>query len=140
VPTTENLTTNYSYDAMRVPWRLGMDYTWNNEPRAKALLEKMSFLGKQWQDNKVLYSTYGHDGEVISRDEVAENYGTSLAYFDVTDEAKANEVYDQKIKTLYDQNTNSWKEPLTYYAANWVWFGIALHEDQLPNLVKELKE
>lgn len=139
-PTTENLTTNYSYDAMRVPWRLGMDYAWNNELRAKALLEKMSFLGKQWQDNKVLYSTYGHDGEVITRDEVAENYGTSLAYFDVTDEAKANEVYDQKIKTLYDQNTNSWKEPLTYYAANWVWFGIALHEDQLPNLVKELKE
>lgn len=138
-PTTANLTTNYSYDAMRTPWRLGMDYNWNNEPRAKALLEKMSFLGEEWAKKQTLYSTYGHDGQVVARDEVAETYGTALAYFDIANTADADEIYDQKIKTLYDQNTNSWKEPLTYYASNWVWFGIALHEDQLPNLVEELK-
>lgn len=138
-PTTENLTTNYSYDAMRTPWRLGMDYAWNKEPRAKALLEKMSFLGDQWKEKGVLYSTYGHDGSVIKQDEVAESYATALAYFKVANEDAAKEVYEQKITTLYDQNTNAWREPLTYYAANWVWFGIALHEDQLPNLVEELE-
>jgi len=63
-----------------------------------------------------------------------------LAYFDVVDPTLAKEVYDQKITTLYDQNTNAWAQPITYYAANWVWFGIALHEDQLPNLAKDLKE
>ncbi len=138
-PTTANLTTNYSYDAMRTVWRLGMDYQWNKEPRAKETLEKMSFLKDEWNDGGVLYSTYSHDGKVVKQDEVAETYGTSLSYFKVADPGLGDEVYEQKITTLYDQNTNAWKEPLTYYASNWVWFGIALHEDQLPNLVKELE-
>jgi len=139
-PTTENLTTNYSYDAMRAVWRLALDYKWNNEPRAKALIEKMSFIGDEWRDSGVLYSTYAHDGAIVKEDEVVEAYATALAYFDIADPDTATELYDQKIKTLYDQNTNAWKEPLTYYGSNWVWFGIALHEDQLPNLVKELEE
>jgi endoglucanase len=139
-PTTANLTTNYSYDAMRTPWRLGMDYEWNDEPRAKETLEKMSYFSKQWEEQGVLYSTYSHSGQALTQDEVAETYGTAMAYFDVVNPAQASEVYDQKIKTLYNQNTNGWKEPLTYYASNWFWFGVGLHENQLPNLVKELED
>jgi endoglucanase len=139
-PTTANLTTNYSYDAMRVAWRLAMDYEWNQEPRAKETLEKMSFLGEEWENNQLIYSTYSHGGEALSQDEVAETYGTTLGYFDVVNPDQANEVYEQKIKTLYDQNTNAWKEPLTYYASNWVWFGIGLQEGQLTNLVEELEQ
>jgi len=139
-PTVDTLTTNYGYDAMRAPWRIALDYKWNDEPRAKETLEKMSFLADQWKANGSLKSIYAHDGSVVSNDEVAESYGTALAYFDVVESDLAKEVYDEKIKTLYDQNTNSWDQPITYYAANWVWFGIALHEDQLPNLAKDLKE
>jgi endo-1,4-beta-D-glucanase Y len=139
-PTVSGLTTNYSYDAMRVPWRLALDYKWNKDDRAKQLLQKMSFLSDQWNKNGKLISTYSHDGNAVTQDEVAESYGTSLAYFDVADTANASKVYDEKIKTLYDQNTNSWTQPLTYYASNWVWFGIALHEDQLPNLAADLKD
>lgn len=138
-PTTQNLTTNYSYDAMRVTWRLAMDYEWNKEPRAKETLEKMKFLSNEWQNGATIYSTYTHNGDALTQDEVAETYGTTLGYFDVVNPEQAGEVYEQKIKTLYDQNTNAWKEPLTYYASNWVWFGIGLHEGQLPNLVKELE-
>jgi endo-1,4-beta-D-glucanase Y len=32
---------NYSYDACRTPWRIGMDYCFNNEPRALAYLQKI---------------------------------------------------------------------------------------------------
>jgi len=137
---TGNLTTNYSYDAMRAPWRLALDYKWNNEPRARAVLEKLSILKDKWYSDEKLYSTYSHDGTTAVTDEVAEAYGTSLAYFDVVEPAIAKQIYEKKIKTLYDQNDNNWVEPLTYYASNWVWFGIALHEDQLPNLAKELEE
>ena len=31
----------YGYDACRTPWRIAMDYCWNNEPRAKAYLDKI---------------------------------------------------------------------------------------------------
>lgn len=137
-PTDSNLTTNYGYDAMRTPWRVGLDYKWNKDDRAKQVLQRLSFLGDQWKNKGILYSVYSHDGNVVTADQVAESYGTSLAYFDVIEPDQAERVYDQKIKTLYDQNTNSWSQPLTYYASNWVWFGIALHEDQLPDLTKDL--
>ena len=139
-PAVGGLTTNYGYDAMRSPWRIALDYKWNNETRAKATLERMSFLADEWRNNGKITSIYGHDGKVVSGDEVAESYGTALAYFDVIEPDLAKEIYNQKIKTLYDQNTNSWNQPITYYAANWVWFGIALHEDELPNLANDLKE
>src|SRR4029079_14340797 len=32
---------DYSYDATRTPFRLALDAAWNNEPRAKALDQKM---------------------------------------------------------------------------------------------------
>lgn len=139
-PTVSGLTTNYSFDAMRTPWRIALDYNWNKDVRSENLLKKMSFLSDQWKAKGALYSTYGHDGTVVKTDEVAETYGTALSYFDVVDPDTASALYDQKIATLYDQNTNGWKQDLTYYASNWVWFGIALHEDQLPNLAAELKE
>ena len=31
----------YGYDACRTPWRIAMDYCWNDEPRAKAYLDKI---------------------------------------------------------------------------------------------------
>lgn len=138
-PNVGGLTTNYGYDAMRIPWRIALDYKWNKDPRSKNLLSKMTFLDDQWKNNGRLYSTYSHDGKVVSKDEVAESYGTALAYYDVVDPDAAKAVYDQKITTLYDQNKNAWAQPITYYASNWVWFGIGLHEDQLPNLAADLK-
>jgi endoglucanase len=139
-PTASGLDTNYGYDAIRTPWRLALDYNWNKDPRDKTLLEKMSFLDDQWKANQKIASIYAHDGTVVSADEGAESYGTALALFDVTDSTSATQLYDQKIKTLYNQDTNGWSQDLTYYASNWVWFGIALHEDQLPNLAADLKE
>ncbi len=133
-----NLTTNYGYDAMRAPFRLALDYKWNNEPRAKATLEKMDFFKKQWQEKGVLYSTYGHDGTVVKSDEVAETYATILGYFSVTDKEVANDIYDKKLKPLYDQDKNSWTREMTYYADNWSWFGIALYDNKLENLAAEL--
>lgn len=34
--------TNYQYDSARVPFRIGVDYCWNGEPRAKDYLAKVS--------------------------------------------------------------------------------------------------
>lgn len=133
-----NLTTNYSYDAMRTPWRLALDYKWYDEPRAKETLSKMSFLNKQWEDTGTIYSTYSHDGTTVKADEVAEGYATALAYFAVVKPDVAKDVYEKKLKTLYDQNTNSWSQDMTYYADNWAWLGIALYDNKLDNLAEKL--
>lgn len=139
VQNAPNLTTNYGYDAMRTPFRLALDYKWNNEPKAKQTLEKMNFFAKEWQKNGKIISTYSHDGSVVRNDEVAEAYATLLGYFIVTQPSVAGEIYDQKLKPLYDQNKNSWSREMTYYADNWSWFGIALYTDKLDNIAAELK-
>ena len=36
-----DISANYSYDACRTPWRIGMDYCFNAEPRAQAYLMKV---------------------------------------------------------------------------------------------------
>lgn len=139
VQNAPNLTTNYGYDAMRMPFRLALDYKWNKEPRAKQTLKKMAFFSREWDKNSKIVSTYGHDGLVIKDEEAAEGYATLLGYFIVADPSKAGEIYEQKLKPLYDQNKNSWSREMTYYADNWAWFGIALYTDKLDNIAAELK-
>jgi endo-1,4-beta-D-glucanase Y len=41
-PTGTNDAWNYQYDSARVPFRIGQDYCYSGEPRAKAYLEKVS--------------------------------------------------------------------------------------------------
>jgi len=133
-----SLTTNYGFDAMRTVWRLGLDYQWNNEPRAKTTLEKMDTLAKAWKNNKTIYSIYSHDGRVISKDEPPEVYGTAIGYFKTVDPTTADEVYKTKLETLYDPNNNKWAIPMSYYSDNWTWFGMALYDNKLPNLAEDI--
>jgi len=55
-----NTVDKYGYDACRTPWRIGMDYCFNNEPRALAYLMKIgAFFNAKGADNIV-------DGYVVS--------------------------------------------------------------------------
>ena len=131
-----NLDTNYGYDAFRIPWRLALDYQWNKDPRDKALLENFKFLGDMWEKTGALQAVYSHDGTVASNGnyETPAMYGTAMGYFTVVDKDEANAVYNLKLQPLYSPDKQSWKSPLAYYDDNWAWFGIALYQDQLPNL------
>jgi endoglucanase len=132
--TSPDHTTNYSYDAMRTPWRIALDWKWNADPRAKALLDQMSFLGSEWETEGLLYTSYGHDGSIRSHYEAPAMYGGSMGYFLVSDPQGGRAVYREKLLILFDPDTNTWRAPLSYYDANWVWFGMALYNDQLPDL------
>ncbi len=131
---TPNLTTNYGYDALRVPWRLAMDWQWNKDERAKSILEKMKFLSTEWQNRKALYSTYGHDGSVVNKYESPAMYGGAIGYFMVADPDNAKKVYSLKLQSLFNPDTQTWKQVLSYYDDNWAWFGISLYNGTLPNL------
>lgn len=131
-------TTDFGFDALRVPWRMYIDWKWFGEPRAKQVLASMSFLDKTWNasgPDKHLYTTYSHSGEPILKDQTAALYGGTLGYFMAEDPAAAKQIYDSKLQVLFNPDTNSWKAPLGYYDDNWTWFGIALYNDLIPNLL-----
>jgi endoglucanase len=138
-PPVSGQTTNYGYDAIRVPFRVALDQKWNDEPRAKAYLEKLKFLGDQWSQDRKLMATYTHDGQPVDNYEAPAAYGTALGYFEVINAAQADQVYQDKLKLLYNPDDRKWKENLSYYDSNWAWFGLALHENALPNLAKGIK-
>ncbi len=135
VGTNPALDTDMSYDALRVPFRIALDWQWNHDPRAQQLLDDMSFLDSQWKTNSLLYTDYTHDGIASSTIQSASFYGGTIGYFMIADPTTAQQVYTAKLQSLFDPDTNSWKVNLSYYDDNWAWFGIALYNNLLPKLV-----
>lgn len=131
-----SLTTNYGYDAMRIPWRMALDYQWNKDERAKQVLQKMSFLDDQWTKEHKLHTTYSHDGMPVGNYESPAAYGTAIGYFKVIMPDTAQQVFSEKLQPLYDPNEQRWKTEQQYYDDNWAWFGMALMQNALPNLTK----
>ncbi len=132
-PKASSTTTNFGYDAMRLPFRLAIDYQWTNSLRAKNLLEKMKFLGTQWQIHQQILATYKHDGSENSNIEAPALYGGTLGYFITTNSEQAKEVYTNKIQSLYSSDNQDWAHPMSYYDDNWVWFGMALYNSKIIN-------
>jgi endoglucanase len=132
--TTQTLTTNYSYDALRTPWRLALDWQWYKEPRAKASLDNFSELNNSWQKDQVLYTAYTHDGQRLSSLETPAMYGGSIGYFITAQPQEAKNIYQQKLITLYNPDSQSWNKEMSYYDDNWSWFGLALYNNTLTNL------
>lgn len=132
---TSNLNTNFGYDAIRIPFRLALDYAWFHDGRDKDSLSRYGFLDQFWKNTHVLNSIYAHDGSVVSYYESPAMYGATIGYFLVMDPASAKEIYKTKLQTLYSPDQQSWKAPAPgYYEDNWAWFGIALAQGALPNL------
>lgn len=127
-----NLTTNYGFDALRIPWRVGLDYQWNKEPRAKEYLRiSCSFLSNVYKKNGKLAATYDHSGGVIYADESPSLYAALQGCLLVLDPSLAQKVYQDKIITLYSNEFNTFNDVLSYYDQNWLWFGAAMYNHAL---------
>jgi endo-1,4-beta-D-glucanase Y len=133
----DNLTTDFGFDALRVPWRLALDARWNNEPRAKALLDQMKVLGEEWSKDQRVLAVYNHAGRATVDYETPAMYGGAMGYFAGRPDGAS--VYDLKIKSLYREDTKSWATDQGYYNDNWLWFGAALQLDELQNLAEDVK-
>lgn len=134
VSADRNLDTNYGYDAFRTPWRLALDYRYNNDVRSKQVLEKSKVLNSEWKERGRLASVYSHNGDISTDDSVPAQYGASLGYFMLHHPDEAKEIYERKLISNYDPDYQGWKYELSYYDDNWAWFGIALYLEQLPNI------
>lgn len=129
-----NLTTRFSYDALRLPWRLALDNIWYGEERARRLLERQAVLAREWTRGNRLVAAYNRDGTPAVTYEAPAMYGGAMGYFAVVQPDLAPEVYADALLPLYDADTGGLTEPLGYYDSNWVWFGMALYLGKLPNL------
>ncbi|MGE5042498.1 MAG: glycosyl hydrolase family 8 [Candidatus Levyibacteriota bacterium] len=130
-----NLTTNYGYEAVRIPWRVALDYQWNSSPDAiNYLRNSFTYLTNLYKQNSKLGAIYSHDGSELNGTESPTMYATSLAYLMVENPALAKKMYQEKILTLYSNDTNSFNSQLPYYEQNWLWLGAALYNKALKQI------
>ena len=61
-------------------------------------------------------------------------YGGAIGFFDVVGRELADDVYAERAPVPLRPRHPGVATPLSYYDDNWVWFGMALHLDELPNL------
>jgi len=130
--TISGLSTNYGFDAMRVPFRVALDWEWFHDLQAKDYLSKSyTFLVDDFKKRDKLSSTYAHDGSIVNDNESPSMYATSLGFFMLADPTDAKTIYQQKVIKLYSNDTNSFVNSVQYYDQNWLWFGAALYNHQL---------
>lgn len=126
-------TTNFGFDAFRTVWRTALDWQWNHAPAAKSTLEQFGFLFDQWSTEHKLLAIYGHDGQPKASYSSAALYGGTLGYFQFLHPAAAKDIVSRQFTPL----SGSKLERLNYYDNNWVWFGLGLYTQQLPDLAGE---
>ena len=132
VASIPNADSNYSFDAMRVPFRIALYYMWNKDPVAKDYLVKnYTLLLDQYEKNNQLATNYTHDGSVINQNENPDMYATSIGYFMIADPQVAQDIYENKILKLYSNDNNSFNTDLGCYEQNWLWFGAAMYNNYL---------
>jgi endoglucanase len=138
LPPMTTLDTNFGYDAFRTYWRVALDARWFNEPRAYAYLHASSMLREVWLKERTTSAIYYHDGAVAQPKEDPTLYGGLMGNLLLTDSVAAERLYQQEMAprfTTRDGHTY-WADPANYYLQNWMWFGVALYADALPNLAK----
>jgi endo-1,4-beta-D-glucanase Y len=138
VPPDPQNDTHFGFDALRVPWRLALDWLWFQDPQALTTLRGFSFLDSQWRAQQKLAGVYAHNGAVTEMQETAAMYGGTIGYFMTQDPPAAKAIYQTKMASMFNAATNRWNEQLSYYDDNWIWFGVALYNGLLPNLTQGL--
>jgi endoglucanase len=123
---------NFGYDAIRIPWRVALDYNLSRNDLAFNYLKKLGFLNLEFQNKGIIYTVYDVAGNVVENSESIWVYSSLLELFDITDQSKAKNILETKILPKLRANNN---KNMSYYESNWTWFGLALHYNSFAELV-----
>lgn len=130
---TENINTNFSFDAMRVVWRVAIDLEWYESIQARQTLERYTFLYEMWDRYSLIHASYTHSGEILYNTESLAMYGTALPYFMYNHPDHAKDIYQQKLVPMYIRDQYGEQKKMSYYDSNWMWFGMAFYQGSLEN-------
>lgn len=121
-----NDSTIYSYDALRVPYRIATDYSLNKDPRALAYLKQQNTVfAQEWKNKGKIFAAYNQEGVSAGANESLASYGAQLASMSLTDEVIAKEIFEKKIATI------SFWENIGFYDMSWLWFGLRFYANEL---------
>ncbi len=121
----------FGWDAIRVPWRVGLAGVWFQDQRAGDVLAKtfLPFARQQWQAHGRLPAIFSYDGRAL------EDYDSPVLYASLVtaalaagDKPLARQAVE-KILAFYQESPDGgfFNRPNDYYGNNWAWFGLATY-------------
>jgi len=123
IPEQETLSSNYSFDAYRVWWRVALDAQWFGEERAIAFLRQgLNHPKALWQAEQTIPARIDLAGQPLVSYEATAQYAMLYAAFQVVDPAIATQLH---AKLLATYQNGIWDNPDAYYVQNLAWFGLA---------------
>lgn len=130
IPAPER-SSDFGWDAIRVPWRLGLAALWQQDRRAQDFLVKtiLPFCRGQWQTEGKVYAIYTYGGQpAVPYDSPVLYAGLVGAALAAGDLALARQM-TEKIVSFYqvDRDGGYFNRPDDYYGNNWAWFGLATY-------------
>jgi endoglucanase len=134
-PSDQAALSNFGFEAFRVPWNLAADLAWHQEPRARALLDRMAPLAEEFKATGALPAVRTPQGQPVESWDYLGLYGCLLPAWGQTDPVLALRLLEDVIEPSLDGRT--WGDPSDYYAQNLLWLGLALHRggSKLPGLL-----
>lgn len=98
----KELSSLFGWDAIRISWRIGIDFLWFREDRAKQYLKTLyQFYTKEWERHgEKFFAQYSYDGSPVEKYESVAAYAMSLGCFSAMESSKTNSILD-KIRAAY---------------------------------------
>lgn len=128
LPENHSLARNFSFDAVRIYWRLSMDCRHFRRVQACELMNQAWVLAALLAQNGQLATMYSPQGEAMTDQESTSFYGALLPVFAFRFPSEADRVMREQMGShALERLLNA---PNRYYDQNWVWFGLALISDR----------
>ncbi len=112
----------FSYDAMRVPFRLALDYRLFAEERARRFLESTSVFSSDWGKEGKIFAIYDEQGRPQVSYESYASYGAQLASFSMLQQTTADRIFREKIAKVNP-------DAISFFDLSWLWFGLRFYTD-----------
>lgn len=126
----------FSYDASRLAFRLGLDWVWFGEPRALEAMSAIDLPLRELREKGRLAAAYRLDGAPAVDYEAASMYAGALPLLLAADlRDVATRIHTERILgPALDERSREWD---SYYTQNWAWFATALMDGGMANLWAE---
>lgn len=130
----------FGYDAFRTFWRVALDVSWYDSVEGSEYLRQTGdFFEQEWKDYRKFSDIYYLNGARYRNNQSLSVSAGILSAINVSaDSQTSSDVYNtlfaDKIIMDEDNEYAYWDGAENYYDSNWTWFGLALFNDNLPNI------
>lgn len=129
LPDHSKLGRDFSFDAMRLYFRVALDCAFHGRPEACDGPLRVDRLVEMLQRDGAIYTRYASSGRALTSDESLSFYGSILPLLERQAPAYARHLRDGKLDLAELEKIST--RPDRYYDLNWLWFGIAAAEGLL---------